>query len=251
MAWLYGGGFVAVLLALMAGGVVGMRRNAAARPPKPSNTDELFIDHTLADPALQAEIMRRCAALPALDEPSEVANDLGLVELPDGSSLRAWLVHAADAVLLDEFGQTVLITRLHNPGRGKLALPGGMLDTTPLGLEPSRTAALREATEETGIDPALLAQAKVTQLGTRRYVRPFDIRRAWNNLPGTPVQKGELFSVSTLGFRVTLKGNLHDYALKAGDDATAVTILSTQDVTALQLAVPDHLELLHAAQQAP
>ena len=212
--------------------------------------DQLFIDHMLADPILQAELMRRCAALPALDEPSEVANDLGFFTLPDGSSVRAWLVHAADAVLLDEFNQTVLITRLHNPGRGKQALPGGLLDATPMGLEASRAAALREATEETGIDPALLARAQVTQLGARRYVRPFDIRRAWNNLPGTPVQKGELFSVSTLGFLVALPGNLRDTPLIAGDDATSVTILPLQDVTAQQLAVPDHLELLQAAQKA-
>lgn len=209
--------------------------------------ERLFIDHMLAEPALQAQLMRRCAALPALDEPSEVANDLGFITLPDGTSVRAWLVHAADAVLLDEHGQTVLITRLHNPGRGKLALPGGLLDITPTGLEASRIAALREATEETGIAPLLLAQAKVTQLGARRYVRPFDIRRAWNNLPGTLVQKGELFSVSTLGFLVALPGNLHDIPFTAGDDATAVTILPIRDVKADMLAVPDHLEMLHAA----
>ena len=35
VAWLYGGGFAALLLALMAGGVRGMIRNAAPRPPKP------------------------------------------------------------------------------------------------------------------------------------------------------------------------------------------------------------------------
>lgn len=213
--------------------------------------EPLFCDHMLADPALQAMIAARCAALAQHDEPLVVANDLGLLTLPDHTQTRAWLVHAADAVLLDEHAQVVLITRLHNPGRGKLAVPGGLLDMTPTGLENSRMAALREAVEETGITPALLARAEVTQLGHRRYARPFDIRRAWNNLPGTPVQQNELFSVSTLGFRVKIPGNLRDIAFRAGDDATAINILPVQDVKADMLAVPDHLEMLHAALATP
>lgn len=213
--------------------------------------EPLFRDHMLTDPQLQGVIAARCAALPPLDEPSAVANSLGLLTLPDRTEVRAWLVHAADAVLLDEHEQVVLITRLHNPGRGKLALPGGLLDMTPNGLEASRMAALRELTEETGLAPAILAHAVITQLGRRRYARTFDIRRAWNNLPGTPVQKNDLFCVSTLGFRIKIAGNLRGITVRAGDDATEVSILPVQDVKADMLAVPDHLEMLHAALTTP
>lgn len=209
--------------------------------------DEIFIDHMLAEPELQAEIIARCAAGHFPDEPTDVANSLGDLRLPNGREVGVWLVHAADSVLLDDLGQTILITRLHNPGRGKMALPGGLLDAANGGVEASQSAALREATEETGIDPLLLSQAKVIQLGHRQHLRPFDIRRAWNNLPGTPVRKGELFTVSTLGFLVRLHGNLHDIAFKAGDDATAVNIVQARSVQANDLAVPDHLDMIHAA----
>ena len=209
--------------------------------------DELFLDHILADPRLQAEIMVRCAAGQFPDEPTEVANDLGLLRLPDGADVRVWLVHAADAVLLDDLGQTLLITRLHNPGRGKQALPGGLLDAVPGGVERSEIAALRELREEAGISAAQLSRAGVTQLGARRHMRPFDIRRAWNNLPGTPVRKNELFTVSTLAFRVKLPGDLRDIPFRAGDDATAVSILPASEVKPENLAVPDHLEMIRDA----
>lgn len=207
----------------------------------------LFVDHMLVATDVQADIMARCKAMHVPDEPTSVANDLGTLCLPDGTQTRVWLIHAADMVMLDERGQVVLITRLHSPGRGKLALPGGLLDATADGLEPSLTAALREAVEETGISPALLDQASVTQLGHRRAVRPFDIRRAWNNLPGTPVRQGNLFTVSTLGFCTRLRGNLRDIALTAGDDAGAINILPAGDITVERLAVPDHLDLIKAA----
>jgi len=213
-----------------------------------NNMDALFKDHMLAAPQLQAEIARRCRAGQFPDEPTEVANDLGLLHLPNGHSARVWLCHAADCVLLDDLGQTVLITRLHNPGRGKRALPGGLLDKMAGGgIELSRLAALREAIEETGISPDILADADVRQLGHRRHERPFDIRRAWNNLPGTPVQKDELFTVSTLGFRVRISGDLKQVTLTAGDDATAVNVVPAALVTSEELAVPDHLDMIHDA----
>lgn len=207
----------------------------------------LFVDNMLVDAALQATIMERCRARMRPDEPAAVADDLGPLHLPDGTITRIWLVHAADAVMLDDLGQIVLITRLHNPGRGKLALPGGLLDATQGGVESSLTAVLREAVEETGISPAFLATAHITQLGHRRFLRPFDIRRAWNNLPGTPISEGELFMVSTLGFRLRLQGDLHAIALKAGDDAAALNLVYAKDVTRETLAVPDHLDLIRDA----
>jgi ADP-ribose pyrophosphatase YjhB (NUDIX family) len=213
-----------------------------------SSMHTLFQDHMLVAPQLQAEIAARCRAGQFPDEPTAVANDLGLLHLPDGHSIRVWLCHAADCILLDDLWQTVLITRLHNPGKGKFALPGGLLDEAANGrLESSRIAALREATEETGISPTALAQADIRQLGHRRHERPFDIRRAWNNLPGTPVQKGEVFTVSTLAFRVKLRGDLKQMLLKAGDDATAVDVVPAAEIKAEDLAVPDHFDMIREA----
>ncbi|MGE4483061.1 NUDIX domain-containing protein [Acidocella sp.] len=209
---------------------------------------EIFQDHMLVSTPLQTEIAHRCRAGRFPDEPTAVANDLGLLELPGGHVTRVWLCHAADCVLLDDLGQIVLITRRHAPGQGKQALPGGLLDSDGAkGVEQSRLAALREATEETGISSILLAKAEITQLGHRRHERPFDIRRAWNNLPGTPVRKDELFTVSTLGFRVKIHGDLHSIPLEAGDDATAITIRRARDVGADELAVPDHYDMIRAA----
>jgi ADP-ribose pyrophosphatase YjhB (NUDIX family) len=208
---------------------------------------EILRDHMLILPALQAEIVARCLAGNFGDEPQLAAQPLGRIALPDETEVPVWLCHAADAVLLDDFGQTVLITRLHNPGRGKQALPGGLLDAVPGGVESSRDAALREAMEETGISAAVLAGADIRPLGHRRFARPFDIRRAWNNLHGLPVRKGDFFTVSTLGFRIKLAGNLRDVALLAGDDATAVHVVEIASLRAEQFAVPDHIEMIREA----
>ena len=191
--------------------------------------------------------MARCLAGRFGDEPAKAAQPLGEIVLPDGSQKPVWLCHAADAVLLDDAGQTVLITRLHNPGRGKQALPGGLLDPVGDKVEDSRSAALREAMEETGIAAGVLAGAKISQIGHRRYNRPFDIRQAWNNLHGLPVKKGDFFTVSTLGFRIKITGNLRDVALLAGDDAAAVHVVEIGGLTAEQFAVPDHIEMIREA----
>ncbi len=208
---------------------------------------EILRDHMLILPGLQAEIVSRCLAGNFGDEPGQAAHDLGGITLPDGGERPVWLVHAADAVLLDDSGQTVLITRLHNPGRGKQALPGGLLDVVNGQVETSRAAALREAMEETGISAAVLASANVTQLGHRRYARPFDIRCAWRGLKDLPVREGDFFTVSTLGFRIKIAGDLRDVALLAGDDATAVHVVPATAVALDQLAVPDHIEMIREA----
>jgi 8-oxo-dGTP pyrophosphatase MutT (NUDIX family) len=114
-------------------------------------------------------------------------------------------------------------------------------------VETSRAAALREAQEEAGISPALLAQARISQIGHRLYNRPFDIRCAWNNLPHTDIRLGELFLISTLGFRVKLPGNLRAVALEAGDDAGAVGVVEIASLRVEQFAVPDHLAMILAA----
>jgi 8-oxo-dGTP pyrophosphatase MutT (NUDIX family) len=208
---------------------------------------EFSHDHMLILPELQADIVARCLAGNFGDEPSQAAHPLGDIQLPDGSRKPVWLCHAADAVLLDDCGQTVLITRLHNPGRGKQAIPGGLLDVVDGRVELSRTAALREAMEETGISAAVLAGAQIRQIGHRRFARPFDIRCAWNDLSGLPVRKGDFFTVSTLGFAIRIAGDLRDVALLAGDDATAVHVLKIAALTPAQFAVPDHIEMVREA----
>jgi hypothetical protein len=54
---------------------------------------------------------------------------------------------------------------------------------------------LREAVEETGINKQLLEQAHVVPLDNRSYDRPFDIRVAWSDMPGTDIKKGDLVAV--------------------------------------------------------
>ncbi|MCB5943911.1 NUDIX hydrolase [Acidocella sp. KAb 2-4] len=208
---------------------------------------EIIHDHMLVDPALKAEIAARCRAGQFGDDPAQAVHELGSLTLPDGTTRRAHLRHAADAVLLDDHGQVALITRLHNPGRGKLAVPGGFIDEVNGKVESSRAAALREAVEETGIAPALLAQAEIRQIGHRLFDRPFDIRCAWNNMPGTDIRQGEFFTVSTLGFRVKLRGDLREMDLQAGDDAGAVRVLPIAALRREDFAVPDHLDMILAA----
>jgi len=103
--------------------------------------------------------------------------------MPDGREVPVHLRHAADAVVLDDSGHVVLITRKHNPGAGLKALPGGFMDPVQgsggaIVAEKAATAALPEATEETGIGKQLLETAQVIPLGHRSYNRPFDIRVA-------------------------------------------------------------------------
>jgi 8-oxo-dGTP pyrophosphatase MutT (NUDIX family) len=209
---------------------------------------DIIRDFMLTDPVLCAELTARTIAGRFGDDPAQATHELGLLALPDGTSRRAFAVHAADAVLLDDLGQVLLITRLHNPGKGKQALPGGLLDDLAGGVvERSLDAARREAAEETGIAPEVLARAHITQLGHRRFNRPFDVRAAYNNFPGRPIKLGEFFTVSTLGFCLRLPGDLRDVALKAGDDATSVLVRPVAALLPGDFAVPDHLEMILAA----
>jgi ADP-ribose pyrophosphatase YjhB (NUDIX family) len=208
---------------------------------------ELVRDHMVIDPALQHSIVRRILAGNFGDTPANAVENLGLIDLPDGQKIPLHLRHAADAILLDDHNHVALITRIHNPGAGLLALPGGFLDTVDGVVEHPLHAAIREAAEETGIDRDWLTRLGATPAGPRRYNRPFDIRQAWNNLPHTNIKKGDFFNVSTQGFRFKIPGNLHDLPLQAGDDAAAVRILKIPALTPDQFAVPDHLEMILTA----
>ena len=151
-------------------------------------SSDFIKDNMLIDPSMQKEIIRRAVDGNFGDAPNQAVHSLGTLKLPDGREVAVHLRHAADAVLLDDFGQVVLVTRTHNPGAGLKALPGGFLDPVQVGggeivAENSVTAALREAMEETGISQELLDGAHVIPVGHRSYDRPFDIRVAWATCP--------------------------------------------------------------------
>jgi hypothetical protein len=90
-------------------------------------------------------------------------------------------------------------------------LPGGFMDAV-LGVggatvaENAVAAALREVTEETGISKLLLEEAHIIPVGHRPYNRPFDIRMAWGDIPGTDIKKGEFFAVSHENKRKIYRG---------------------------------------------
>ncbi len=212
---------------------------------------EAVKNHMIVDAALQRHITDRFIAGRFGDIPSHAVHDLGRVRLPGAGDVALHLRHAADAILLDDFGQVVLITRLHHPGAGLLALPGGFIDAVDGGMENPLEAAIREAVEETGVDEGLLRGSAAAPAGHRLYDRPFDIRVAWNNLPGTSIRQGDVFGVSTQGFCFRLPGNLRDLPLQAGDDAKAVQVLEIASLRESQFAVPDHLPLIRLAREMP
>src|SRR5580704_15195571 len=148
-------------------------------------TSRSFIEENmLIDPVMQQEIIRRAVGGHFGDNPNQAVYSLGTVRTPDGREVPVHLRHASDAVVLDGFGHVVLVTRKHNPGAGLKALPGGFMDPVQgtagaTVAENAVTAALREATEETGISKQLLEGAEIIPVGHRSYDRPFDIRVAW------------------------------------------------------------------------
>ncbi len=219
-------------------------------------TSSSFIkDNMLIDPSIQREIIGRAVAGAFGDNPRQAVHSLGSVKMPDGREVPVHLRHAADAILLDDFGHVVLITRKHNPGAGLKGLPGGFMDPVQgidgaIVAEKAATAALREATEETGISKRLLEEAQTIPLGHRCYDRPFDIRVAWGNMPGTDIKKGDFFAVSTQGFCVKTPQDLSHVVLNAGDDAKTVLVAKISSLTPEEFGIADHLAMIRAAQVA-
>ncbi|OYV38575.1 MAG: hypothetical protein B7Z80_09645 [Rhodospirillales bacterium 20-64-7] len=204
-------------------------------------------DSIIIDPLLQREITARVIAAELGVEPAQAAAYLGPLVLPDGKTVGLFARHAADAIILDACGHVVLITRIFSPGAGLLAIPGGFIDDVVGKVETPLVTAAREAVEETGIAAAVLAHCVPFAVGTRSYDRPFDIRQAWNDLAGTNIRKGDVFSVSTQAFCFKIPGDLHDYHLQAGDDAKAVNIWAVDKLIPSLFAVPDHLTMIHSA----
>jgi ADP-ribose pyrophosphatase YjhB (NUDIX family) len=219
-------------------------------------TSSSFIkDNMLIDPSMRQEIIKRAADANLGDDPKQAVHSLGTLEMPDGKEVVVHLRHAADAVILDNFGQVILITRKHNPGAGLKALPGGFMDPIQgsggaIVAEKAAAAALREATEETGISKRLLEEAQVVPLGHRSYNRPFDIRVAWGDVPGTDIKKGDFIAVSTQGFYVKTPQDLSQVSVKAGDDAKRVLVAKTSSLAPDEFGIADHLAMIRAAQVA-
>lgn len=207
-------------------------------------------DNMLIDPSLQQEIIGRAADGNFGNNPNRAVDSLGTLKMPDGREVHVHLRHASDAIILDDFGNVVLVTRRHNPGAGLKALPGGFIDPVRGngGTFVAVTAALREAVEETGINKQLLEQAQVVPLDNRSYDRPFDIRVAWSDMPGTDIKKGDLFAVSTQAFSVKTTEDLSQVCLKAGDDAKRVQVARLSSLTPDQFGIADHLPMIRAAQ---
>jgi hypothetical protein len=87
-------------------------------------------------------------------------------------------------------------------------------------------------------------------VGHRSYDRPFDIRVAWDDMPGTDIKKGDFFAVSTQAFCVQTPQDLSRVSLKAGDDAKAVLVARISSLTPEEFGVADHLAMIQAAQVA-
>ena len=211
-------------------------------------------DGMVIDPIIQNEIIARVVAGNFGDQPSQTIHSLGTIMTADGKGVRVHVGHAVDAIILDPYGNVVLVTRRYNPGAGLSATPGGFIDPVKRrdgesAVENAVVAALREATEETGVSRRLLENAKIVPLGHRSYNRPFDIRVAWADMPGTEVKKGDFLAVSTQGFLVKTHENLSRIPLKAGDDAKGVHVSKVAELVPNQFGIADHLPMIRAGQE--
>jgi ADP-ribose pyrophosphatase YjhB (NUDIX family) len=205
----------------------------------------------IVDPALQQEVIRRAFAGNFGDEPVAAASDLGDITLPDGRRVRAYIRHAAEVVVVDGHGHIVLIRRVHNPGAGRVGLVGGFMDVVGKdGVETVEAAAVREAAEETGLSPAVLAQAEVRVLGRRHYDRPFDIRVAWSDFSDCAIRAGDLFLVSTRTAAIKIADDLSKLKLQAGDDARDVHVADIASLDPDQFGVPDHFTVIQTVRKA-
>ncbi len=78
-------------------------------------------------------------------------------------------IPAACAILLDSKNRLLVIRRAHEPGIGKLGLPGGVIE----GGETAETACSREVHEEVGLTVAPEAFSYVTSLPNRYLFQGF------------------------------------------------------------------------------
>jgi ADP-ribose pyrophosphatase YjhB (NUDIX family) len=210
----------------------------------PMPATPFITDHMVTDKALQRAIVDKILAAHLPDQPDQLAVSLGRFTLPDGTDRPLFVRFAADAVLTDAATNVVLITRLHEPGAGRLAIPGGFIDLADGRPEDVVTTARRELFEETGIDQALIRDATVTGIGWRRYDRPFDLRTAWADIPDTDIKTGDIFMASTQPVFFRTQADLRQVKLAAGDDATAARVMNLADIGDHTLGIPDQAGML-------
>jgi 8-oxo-dGTP pyrophosphatase MutT (NUDIX family) len=194
------------------------------------------------DPACQ-EIVSRAKGLGVGSNPDKAAHSVGKVTLADGRVVQAHVVHAVDAIITD--GKSVImIDRLHDPGKGKPAFPGGLLDPTEGGVETAVRAAAREAGEEAGAD---LQGAKAMLIGGRNMDRPQDVRIARGNglEKKYGIKDGEIFMVSTQIVRFDVP-DLSKLKLVAGDDALkgSARAVSIKSLSRGSVGISDHFDML-------
>ena len=191
------------------------------------------------DPA-RDEIVRRAMALGITGTPDQASHHLGEITLADGKTVQAHVVHAVDAVITDGT-EVVIIDRLHEPGKGKPALPGGLMDPVEGGTESPLRAAAREALEEVGVE---LGEGQA--IGTRNMNRPFDVRVASNDdLLKYGIKQGDVFMISTQAIRFDVP-DLANTKLTAGDDAAPGSARRVEATTLTRdtMGIPDHYAMI-------
>lgn len=197
------------------------------------------------DPA-RVVIVERAKGLGITGSPDKAAHALGVITLADGRQVGAHVVHAVDPIITDG-NELVMINRKNDPGIGKPALPGGLIDPTKgEGVESAVQAAAREAAEEAGID---LTRAKATLIGTRNMDRPFDVRVATNNGLEAKygIKEGDIFMVSTQAVRFDVP-DLSRTSLIAGDDALpgSARRVKIDTLNRDSFGIPDHFYMVRA-----
>lgn len=214
----------------------------------------------LTDPELQAQVANWAIEKGAEigDEPTQVAEYLGEIELPNGEKRKVWMRHAADSITMDKAGNVLLIVRkpgVGMPGGDKLATTGGFIDKVTegevAGVEQAAAAAERETTEETGFQGHVVS---VRPTGPRKYNRPFDIREAFADLPDTDIKKGDLFIVSTRAFRIDVATTLDQAALKPQTSEVREAVimpLSELEDRLDKFGIKDHPDLIKEAMALP
>ncbi len=195
------------------------------------------------DPA-RNEIAARADALGITGDPDQAAHALGSITLANGREVQAHVLHAVDAVITDG-RSVVMINRLHAPGQGLPALPGGLIDPTAEGIESAVQAAAREALEEVGV-----ILEKGTRVGTRNMNRPQDVRVAQGNglEKNYGVKDGDIFMVSTQAIRFDVP-DLSQTHLIAGDDAEpgSARRIDINTITKDNVGIADHADMIHEA----
>jgi 8-oxo-dGTP diphosphatase len=126
---------------------------------------------------------------------------------------------AADAVILDNNGNVVLIKRRYPPFRGQLALPGGIVEEN----ETPRKTIIREVKEETNLDV--------------KIEKEIGIYDAKGRDPRGPV--------TSTAFLCSITGDVSQLKLKGGDDAIDANFIPIGELTEIDLAF-DHEEILQA-----